>query len=320
MRATVTIPPLSPKARSKAVGAAPGASDRGASGTDRVAVELDALRRSGPLRQIVIPPCPALLRRLQAAMAMAEPDLNEVARIAESDVAMAATLLRNANSPLYAVGQPVQTVGQAMNRLGLNETGAVLTGFLARHAIPVNHPALRGFWIESAQRANALRALAQWLPGLEADLAHLYGLFCHVGLPVLMQSVRGYGGTLVEAQARRDRSFVATENANHRTDHAVVGALVARAWHLSPAVTAAIRLHHDLNTLGDPGTQPEVHTLVATGLLAEQLLRLRQGLDAAQDWTDHGAQALAWLGVRADDIDDWRPSFDACLDAQVDAP
>jgi hypothetical protein len=53
-------------------------------------------------------------------------------------------------------------------------------------------------------------------------------------MPVLMQSVRGYAGTMVEGLARKDRSFVATENANHRTDHAVVGALTARVWRLAP--------------------------------------------------------------------------------------
>jgi hypothetical protein len=75
-------------------------------------------------------------------------------------------------------------------------------------------------------------------------------------MPVLMQSVRGYAGTMVEGLARKDRSFVATENANHRTDHAVVGALTARVWRLAPAVVAAIRLHHSLESLGASAPSP----------------------------------------------------------------
>ena len=69
--------------------------------------EIDAARRSGTLRQIVVPPCPELLTRLQQAMAEAEPDLNEVARIANADVAMAATLIRNANGALFAGSAPL---------------------------------------------------------------------------------------------------------------------------------------------------------------------------------------------------------------------
>lgn len=38
-----------------------------------------------------------------------------------------------------------------------------------------------------------------------------------------MLGVRGYAGTVTEALARQDRSFTETENAVHKTDHAVVG-------------------------------------------------------------------------------------------------
>ena len=87
-------------------------------------------------------------------MAEAEPDLNEVARIANADVAMAATLIRNANGALYAGSAPVVSAGQAMNRLGLQPSAALMSTFLARHAIPVKSAQLAGFWEQSAQRAR----------------------------------------------------------------------------------------------------------------------------------------------------------------------
>jgi HD-like signal output (HDOD) protein len=271
--------------------------------------EIDAARRSGPLRQIVVPPCPELLTRLQQAMAEAEPDLNEVARIAQADVAMAATLIRNANGAAFAASAPVASAGQAMNRLGLRQSAALMNAFLARHAIPVSHPLLTGFWDQSTRRAQALAWVATQLPGLSPDLAHSYGLFCHVGLPVLMQSVRGYAGTMVEARARRDRSFIETENVNHRTDHAVVGALTARAWRLAPSVMAAIRLHHSLESLGSGDTEPEVHTLVAAGLVADYLLARRAGLSPEPEWERHGAAACDWLAISADDLHHWQETL-----------
>ena len=282
--------------------------------------EIDAARRSGPLREIVVPPCPELLTRLQAALASGEPDLNEVARIANADVAMAATLIRNANGAAFAASAPVASAGQAMNRLGLKHSVALMNAFLVRHAIPVNHPLLGGFWEQSARRAQTLAWIATQLPGLEADLAHSYGLFCHVGLPVLMQSVRGYAGTMVEARARKDRSHIETENANHRTDHAVVGALTARAWHLAPSVMAAIRLHHSLESLGSSDTEPEVHTLVAAGLVADYLLARRAGLSPDTEWEQHGAAACEWLAVSADDLHHWQETLaDVAADALMPA-
>ena len=69
--------------------------------TDRISQELDHARQHGPVRDIIIPPCPELLVRLQNATATGEPDIVEIDRIASADVAMAAALIRQANSPLY---------------------------------------------------------------------------------------------------------------------------------------------------------------------------------------------------------------------------
>lgn len=276
----------------------------------RVTAELDAARRSGPLQRLVVPPSPALLVQLRAAIAAPEPDLAAVARIASSDVAMAATLLSAANSAEWAHAQPARTVGQALDRLGLDETAQRMTAFIARTALKVNHPQLQGFWEQSGERARVMAFLARQLPGMSVDVAYTYGLFCHVGMPVLMQCVRGYGATLIEAPARRDRSFVATENANHRTDHAETGALVARVWQLAPQAMVAIRLHHQLDGLDDEGLEPELRSLMAAGLVADHLVRRAAGLDPDRDWADHGARALHWLQVDDHDLEQWSWQLD----------
>ncbi len=271
---------------------------------ERVAAELDAQRSRGALREIRIPPCPERLARLQQALREAEPDLGAIARIASGDVAMSAALIRLANSARFGSGQPVQGVGQAMNRLGLHQTGAAMSEFIVRQALKADHPQLRRFWERSALRAEAMAVIAPRIAGLEVDSAHTHGLFAHVGMPVLLQSVRGYGSTLVEAAARIDRSFVQTENANHKTDHAVVGALVARVWQLGSTVMASIRLHHDLEVLGSSAVEPGVQTLVAAGLVADHLMRRQEGLPPEDDWQAHGETALDWLALSATDLED----------------
>lgn len=267
--------------------------------------ELDHAVAKGPLRHIVIPPCPTLLLRMQDALRQPEPDLTEVARIAGSDVAMSAALLKVANSALYRGDMPVHTVGQAMNRLGLEHTASEMRAYLVRRALPVNNPRLARFWERSTKRAHAMAYLARHLLGTPPDVAHTCGLFSHVGLPVMLQSLPGYGGTLAEAAARVDRSPIATENANHRTDHAVVGALVARLWRLGPTVMAAIRRHHDLDALGQGLGEPEVDQLVAMLTVAEHLMRRDEGLSPDADWTQHGARALAWLGTGEAELGEW---------------
>lgn len=282
---------------------------------DKIRSELDRERAKGSLAQIKIPPCPELLAQLQLAMSHAEPDLNLVARIAGSDVAMSAALIRVTNSPLFKpVGMPCTTVGQAMTRLGLNESVAVMTGFLVQNAIPANSPQLARFWERSTKRAIAMAFIAQQLPGLSPDLAHGFGLFLHVGIPVLLQSVRGYGSTMVEAGARIDRPFIATENANHRTDHAVVGALVVRVWNLPVPLMTAIRLHHDFEVLRSERIDPEVRTLIASGLVAEWLMRRHEGLPEDADWAANHEVALNWLQIGWDELEQWQDALLPQLD------
>jgi HD-like signal output (HDOD) protein len=277
--------------------------------------EIDSARRNGALRQIVVPPCPALLVQLREAMGRPQPDLEAVARIAASDVAMSVTLIRKANSAAHASGQPVRSVGQAMTRLGLDVTAAVMTAFLASSAIQPDSRHLARFWEQSSHRASAMSALAGQLPGLAQDVAHTCGLFLHVGLPVMLQSLKGYAGTMIEGQARRDRTYVQTENANHRTDHGVVGALVARVWQLAPEVMAAIRLHHDLEALKDDRIQPEIRSYVALALVADLLLRRREGLPPDAEWQAHGEAAMAWLQIGPEDLDGWHDLVAQALEA-----
>ena len=245
--------------------------------------ELELARTHGPVRDIIIPPCPELLVALQAEVRKDDPDPGVIARIAGADVAMAAALLRIANSPLYSRSRPAATVAQAVSMLGVGQTVDILTGFLTRNAIPINSQLIEHFWETSTRRALAMGYIARQLYGVNPDIAHTCGLFCHVGIPIMLQGVKGYSGTLVEAMARQDRTFTETENIAHRTSHAVVGAIVAKTWHLPPIVALAVRLHHDLTVLADEKIPVEARTLVAMTLVADHLVAKHEGVEDAKE-------------------------------------
>lgn len=270
--------------------------------TDR---ELDKALASGPLQDITIPPCPELLLALRAEMDKADPDPHAIAEIAARDVAMAASLIRTANSPYYARSRPVTSASEAVGLLGMRMSEKLLTAFLMRNAIRVSSPLLEHFWDSSTRRALAMAHIARQLYGVDPELAYSCGLFGHVGIPILMQGVRGYAGTLTEALARQDRSFTETENAAHKTDHAVVGALVARTWRLPSPIYLAVRLHHDFTILRDSQAQPIVRTLVAMALVAEHLVTLHEGAQEQREWASYGPACLAYLDIGEAELDMW---------------
>ena len=281
--------------------------------------ELDRALASGPLRDIAIPPCPELLVALRREMDKEDPDPQTVADIAARDVAMSASLIRTANSPYYARSRAVTSVAEALSLLGLRMSEKLLTAFLTRHSIRVTSPLLEHFWDTSTRRALAMSHIARQLNGVEPDLAYTCGLFCHVGMPILMQGVRGYAGTLTEALARQDRSFTETENAAHKTDHAVVGALVARTWRLPTPIYQAVRVHHDFTVLSDISVAPEVRMLVAMGLVAEHLVGLHEGVGTQREWALHGPACRACLAIDESEVDSWLDALHPIFESVVQA-
>lgn len=267
--------------------------------------ELDHARDAGPVRDIVIPPCPELLAQLQAELNQADPDPQVVAEIAGSDVAMAAALIRISNSSLYARREPVSSVGQAVFMLGVKPTAQILTGFLLRNSIRINPNLIEHFWESSTRRSLAMAHIASQMYGVDVDVAKTCGLFFHVGIPVMLQGLRGYSGTLVEAMARQDRTFIQTENAAHRTDHAVVGAIVAKTWRLPAVIAYAVRLHHDFSVLADDGVAMEVRQLVAIAAIADHLVARHEGVKDQREWEKFGADCMTFLQIEAAEVEAW---------------
>jgi HD-like signal output (HDOD) protein len=267
--------------------------------------ELEHARDSGPVRDIVIPPCPELLVQLQQELNQDDPDPQVVAAIAGSDVAMAAALIKISNSSLYARRQQVCSVSQAVSMLGVKPTAIVLTGFLLRNSIRIDSTLIEHFWESSTRRSMAMAHIASQLYGLNVDVAKTCGLFIHVGIPVMLQGVRGYSGTLVEAMARQDRTFIQTENASHRTDHAVVGAIVAKTWRLPAVITYAVRLHHDFSVLTDTSIAMEVRQMVTIAAIADHLVARHEGVKDQREWNRHGDQCMAFLQIGEAEVEGW---------------
>lgn len=267
--------------------------------------ELDHARDAGPVKSIVIPPCPELLVQLQTELNQPDPDPHVIAAIAGGDVAMTAALIRIANSPVYARREPVSSVAQAISMLGMRPTASLLTSFLLRNAIRIDPTLIEHFWESSTRRSLAMAHIARQMYGVDVEVAKTCGLFFHVGIPVMLQGVRGYSGTLVEAMARQDRTFIQTENAAHRTDHAVVGAIVARTWRLPQVIAHAVRLHHDFAVLHDTTVALEVRQLVAIAAIADHLVANHEGMKVQREWTRHGADCLAFLEISEAEVETW---------------
>jgi HD-like signal output (HDOD) protein len=256
------------------------------------------------IKSIRIPPRPSLLADLQRELASSDPSPEAMASIASRDVGLASALLKLANSSFYGGKRKAKSVEQAILFLGINQVAALMTGLLARQAIPADSAALASFWDISTRRAQAMVYLSRRLRIGEADVAHTFGLFCDTGVPLMIDRFPGYASTYEAAAAEPERPFTALENERHAASHTAVGCLLARNWGLSPDVGWAILHHHDYAVLDDGATPDSVRSLVALSLLAERAICKYQGDADSMEWYKGGERACAYLGLSGDETGD----------------
>jgi HD-like signal output (HDOD) protein len=256
------------------------------------------------VKSIQIPACPGLLINLQQELMREEPDPKKAALIIGRDVAMSATLLKTANSSFYGLKRKAQTVEQAITYIGITQCASIMLGLIARKTLDVSGPALTQFWDTSDKRAIAMSIVARRLMIATPDVAHTFGLFCDIGIPLLLKRFPDYAETLTLANESADERFTQVEDRRHSTCHATIGALLAKNWGLPADTAAAIRLHHEYEVITDGITEEPVKALVALSLVVERAIQTYRHRTNHPEWEQGGALAMDALGISTDDMTD----------------
>lgn len=266
------------------------------------------------LKTISIPPCPAVVAALIDEARRPTVDFHKITRLISGDLGLAASMMKTANSPFFALRNKVQTVQQATTVLGLKNIINIVNGLALRQALSPKGVSMERFWERSNFHAMVSARLARRVPGIDRDDAYTFGLFHDCGIPILMQRFPDYKETLALA-GRSPRPVWEIENERHGTDHVTVGAMLARNWQLPPFIAHAIRLHHNLETLGDASadTPPEVRALGAIALLADHVIARFLDVPDEAEWMAHGATALNYLGFDEEEFEDLRAEINEAL-------
>ena len=251
---------------------------------------------------VLIPPRPSLLQDLQNELALEDPCPNKIATIASQDVAVSAAVLKIVNSSFYGLNRRADTLAQAASFIGISALASLISGLVARHSLKSEGPAMTRFWDVSSRRAQLLHKMSRRLRLASPDVAQTFGLFCDLGIPLLVKKFQNYMDTLALANTTADKSFTEVEQARHRTDHALVGAIMAKTWGLSDTISGAIRVHHEYELLASSLMTKEVKNLVAMGLVAEHVIQEFTGLNKSVEWTRGREHAMEHLGLQAYDL------------------
>lgn len=259
------------------------------------------------IREIGIPPRPAILNDIDREMAKDEPDFRLMAKLIGSDVALAAGLIKTANSPFYGFGKKVRTVQEAMLVLGLKLVTRTIAGLVFQKLFPYV-PSLERFWDASANTARASGWLTQRLKSKSAVRscdAYTFALFRDCGIPILMIPFPEYLAVLQQANLDNAQSFTTVEHQLISISHSDIGAELAENWLLPADICSGIRHHHEVNALCDTDVSElsmPARQLIAIAQIAEYLVQQKTGLNRTCEWEKLGAACLNVIQLSNDDL------------------
>lgn len=246
---------------------------------------LDAVKHD----RLTLPTLPEVALRVREAVDDPNVSAGRLASMISQDTAMAARIIKVANSPLLRGRVPVDNLQFAITRLGITFVRNLVTGLAMQQMFQATSDAvdkhLRNSWRTSTEIASISQVLAQHYTKLKPDQAMLAGLVHEIGmLPIL-------------AMAEETGDLLAYPDVLNRILeklHPQVGTAILTAWDFPPELVAVPqgcvnygRQHEGAADYADVVTVARLQHFAGTDSALGQM-----------EWT--GIEAFAKLGLSTD--------------------
>lgn len=194
-----------------------------------------------------LPSPPEILYKINQASS----DLDQIAKIINTDIGLCASVLKTINSPFYGMKNTIFSIPQAVTLLGLESVMNIINAHLLLTELKADkyNSNLDDFWQLSNEVAEACITVAKYLNFPATDEIYLLGLFHNAGIPMMLKRFPEYMTTIQRAYEDPELRITDTENKTHNCNHAIVGYLIAKSWQLPQHVRQIIRDHHNLDRL-----------------------------------------------------------------------
>ncbi len=194
-----------------------------------------------------LPPSPKVLLRLQQMIGTDTSSVADLVSVIRVERALAARIVRIANSPVYNLGSPCENIEESVQRLGFDEVhrlALIVAGCEAlSHPLPAYAVDSHEIWEETVACAVAAEHVAR-LTGGDERLAYTTGLMHSVGMLVINAWVQTISpGTVLPWQDETEEWSHAERNLLGY-DQADAGAALLRAWDFSAPVVEAVRCQY----------------------------------------------------------------------------
>lgn len=194
-----------------------------------------------------LPTLPGVILRLNELSECSRASVQEMARIVTSDQALSARILRLANSPSYGFYR-VSTISNAMILLGVNVVKSLA---LSSSFFEIMEKDSVGLWEHSLGAGAAASLIARKLSLPESEEISTAALLHDIGKVVISQKCREAEARIRTVVSERQLFSREAEMEVLDTDHAEVGAWLAKCWFLPDKLSEPIAFHHDVSRAVD---------------------------------------------------------------------
>lgn len=202
-----------------------------------------------------LPPLPAIATRALQLLSDPEASTESVEKAIAHDQALVAKLIRVSNSALYGGFQKVESLRQALTRLGAKTTkGLILAAstrsyfFKERKGMKVWGPIL---WQHSVECGLAARRIADACGHPDPEQAFIGGIMHDIGkLVILMIDEKKYQ-EINRIKVAEQQSALAAEVQVVGTSHSEIGQVLMEKWSMPEAVRACAAFHHNPEPPGE---------------------------------------------------------------------
>lgn len=254
----------------------------------------DSLKRAVvSIQGVKIPEMPEEVMLLQKELNSKFANSAAVAGIIEKNATISGEVIRMANSPASKLPQPVTSIRQAVDVLGMNRLYNLVVSAALNNCFS-GKKLLKDILDNSVDVAFCMTDLADWVDDVSRDEAYMLGLFHNVGALLLAsKDERKYEAFYMRSMSMPNR-VLSEENVAYGSNHAMAGVLVAKKWILPNEMIQAIMLHH--NSACENISNPKIRAMVAMLKIANILVaEISMGAflsDEARNYMNDGIQEL----------------------------
>jgi putative nucleotidyltransferase with HDIG domain len=208
-----------------------------------------------------LPSLPIVVMELLEKMEHDDASSMDLSNKISQDQALAAKILRLANSSFYGMSSRVTTVPQAISILGFGTVRALVTAASLSGAFALDPQSpfnFSLFWKHAIATAICAKHLAP-AHHIAPDIAFIAGLLHDIGQLVLATRFPHDYASVLEKCRNNDWSLVEAERAVFQTDHAAVGAALTQHWRFPALMQQAVASHHDADLDGTETLAAIVH-------------------------------------------------------------